>query len=235
MKRILFPNRFRWMLVSATDTQIKLFNQSIKHVRLTKTNSLILASLLVGVLATVLSAPLQAAGPSPVNPGGQPADTFSILLSGKYKAVPVKPMVDCPNLGLVQVNLCDGSFSTTKIYPISGLPGEGSGQANREMEDAIGNFYVQFNGNYAAYDLPGGSLTMLFTADNLVPVSDGQGGTYLVGTLTLDITEATGIYQSFVGGHNNMVDILHKLADGTFVEHCICIISRPVQPAAIKP
>jgi hypothetical protein len=57
----------------------------------------------------------------------------------------------------------------------------------------------------------------------------------LVGTLALDITEATGIYQSFVGGHNNMVDILHKLADGTFVEHCICIISRPVQPAAIKP
>jgi hypothetical protein len=135
--------------------------------------------LLVGALVTVLSAPLQAAGPSPVNPGGQPADTFSILLSGKYKPVPVKAVVDCPNLGLMQVNLCDGSFSTTKIYPITGLPGEGSGQANRETEDAIGNFYVQFNGNYAAYDLPGGSLTMLFTTDNLVPVSDGQGGTYL--------------------------------------------------------
>ncbi len=67
---------------------------------------------------------------------------------------------------------------------------------------------------------------MLFTADNLVPVSDGQGGTYLVGTLTLNVTEATGIYKSFVGGHNTMVDILHLLADGTAVEHCICIISR---------
>ncbi len=184
--------------------------------------------LLVGALVTLLSAPLQAAGPSPLDPGGQPADTFSILLSGKYKPVPVKPVVDCPNLGLIQVNICDGTFSTTKIYPISGLPGEDSGQVNRdrETEDAIGNFYVQFNGNYAAYDLPGGSLTMLFTADNLVPVSDGQGGTYLVGTLTLNITEATGIYKSFVGGHNTMVDILHLLADGTAVEHCICIISR---------
>ena len=184
--------------------------------------------LLVGALVTLLSAPLQAAGPSPLDPSGQPADTFSILLSGKYKPVPVKPVVDCPNLGLIQVNICDGTFSTTKIYPISGLPGEDSGQANRdrETEDAIGNFYVQFNGNYAAYDLPGGSLTMLFTADNLVPVSDGQGGTYLVGTLTLNVTEATGIYKSFVGGHNTMVDILHLLADGTAVEHCICIISR---------
>ena len=67
---------------------------------------------------------------------------------------------------------------------------------------------------------------MVFTANNLVPVPDGQGGTYFVGTLQLDITEATGIYASFVGGHNNMVDILHQLADGTFVEHCDCIITR---------
>jgi hypothetical protein len=218
---------------------MKLFNQLIWRLRLTKTKSLIFASLLVGALVTLLSAPLQAAGPSPLDPGGQPADTFSILLSGKYKPVPVKPVVDCPNLGLFQVNLCDGSFSTTKIYPISGLPEEDSGQANRgnrdrETEDAIGNFYVQFAGIHAAYDLPGGSLTMVFTADNLVPVPDGQGGTYFVGTLDLNITEGTGIYHSFVGGHNKMVDILHQLADGTFVEHCICIISRPVQPAAIK-
>jgi hypothetical protein len=240
MKRILFPDRFHWMLVPATDTMIKLFNQSIGRLRLPKTKSLILASLLVGALVTLLSAPLQAAGPSPLDPDGQPADTFSILLSGTYKPVPVKAVIDCPNLGLFQVNICDGTYSTTKIYPISGLPEEDSRHANRgdrdrETEDAIGKFYVQFAGNNAAYDLPGGSLTMVFTADNLMPFPDGQGGTYLVGNLTLDITEATGIYKSFVGGHNNMVDILHQLADGTFVEHCICVISRPVQPAAIKP
>ena len=75
---------------------------------------------------------------------------------------------------------------------------------------------------------------MLFTANNLVPAPDGQGGTYLVGTLDLDIVEGTGIFKSFVGGHNKMVDILHQLADGTFVEHCFCVISRPQQTAAIQ-
>jgi hypothetical protein len=223
---------------------IRLFNQAIGRLRLTTTKSLILASLLVGVLVTLPSAHLQAAGPSPLDdPGGRPADTFVILLSGPYKPVADKPVVDCPNLGLFQVNLCDGSYSTTKIYPVSGLPEEHSGRANRgnrpgdrdrETETPIGNFYVQFAGIYAAYDLPGGALTMVFTADNTTPVPDGQGGTYFVGTLQLDITEATGIYKSFVGGHNKMVDILHQLADGTFVEHCFCIISRPSQPAAIK-
>jgi len=165
------------MLVPATDTMIKLFNQSIRRLGLTKTKSLIFASLLVGALVTLLSVPFQAAGPSPQDPGGQPADTFSILLSGKYKTVPAKPMVDCPNIGLY---VCDGTFSTTKIYPISGLPGEDSGQGNssnpdRETEDAIGNFYVQLaSPNFVAYDLPGGSLTMVFTADNLVSVPDGH-------------------------------------------------------------
>ena len=81
-------------------------------------------------------------------------------------------------------------------------------------------------GKPVAYDLPGGALSMVFTVNNLTPVPDGQGGTFLVGTLELNITEATGVYQSFVGGHNKMVDILHRLADGTLVEHCFCIISR---------
>jgi hypothetical protein len=148
--------------------------------------------------------------------------------------------VDCRNLGLIQVNVCDGSYSRTKIFSVSGLPeeeangGKRSGDNDRDSE-RIGTFYVQFAGFHAAYDLPGGTLTMVFTDNGLKPVPDGQGGTYLVGTLELDITEATGIYKGFVGGHNHMVDILHQLADGTFVEHCFCIISRPGQPAAIKP
>jgi hypothetical protein len=81
----------------------------------------------------------------------------------------------------------------------------------------------------AAYDLPGGALTMLFVdQSNFKPVPDGQGGTYFVGSIELDILEATGKYESFVGGHNTMVDILHQLPDGSFFEHCFCIISRKV-------
>jgi len=68
---------------------------------------------------------------------------------------------------------------------------------------------------------------MVFTTNNVQRVPDAQGGTFIVGTFDLNITEATGIYQSFLGGHNKMVDVLHRLADGTFVEHCYCIISRP--------
>jgi hypothetical protein len=196
---------------------------------------------MVLLLATLLSAPLQA-GASPRDSDRRVADTFSILLSGPYKAVPEKPMVDCPQLGLLQANICDGSYSKTKIFAVSGLPNEESGRANRGKRDGdgddserIGTFYVQLDGNHAAYDLPGGALTMLFTANNLAPAPDGQDGTYFVGTLDLDIVEATGIFKSFVGGHNKMVDILHLLADGTFVEHCFCVISRPQKSAAINP
>ena len=224
-----------------TDTIKKLFRQSAQRLSVINNKSLILATLLVGALVAPLSAPLRAAGPSPKDPGERPADTFVILLSGPYKPVPVEPVVDCRNLGLLQVNLCDGSYSKTKIFPVSGLPkedsdnrGKHSGDGDRNTE-RIGTFYVQFADIHAAYDLPGGALTMVFTTNGLVPVPDGQGGTYFVGTVELDITEATGIYKSFVGGHNHMVDILHHLADGTFVEHCFCIISRPGQPVAIKP
>lgn len=217
----------------------KTLNQSINCLPLTKIKNFMLISLLV---ATLIPVPLQSAAPSP-HPGGRPADTFSILLSGPYEAVPEKPIVDCPDLGLLQANICDGSYSKTKIFAVSGLPDEDSGLANRGKRSGdderdmkrIGTFYVQFVGNHAAYDLPGGALTMLFTADNTVSAPDGQGGTYFVGTVDLDIVEATGIFESFVGGHNKMVDILHQLADGTFVEHCICVISRPQQSAAITP
>ena len=168
--------------------------------------------------------------PSPRDADGQPANPFSILLSGPYK-----PVVNGPALGLFGINLNDGSYSTTKIFPVSGLRGDDGAPDDRghrrgdrdcETETAIGNCFVQFGGKKVAYDLPGGALAMVFTANNLKPAPDGQGGTYLVGTLQLDITDATGIFQSFVGGHNNMVDILHHLADGSFFEHCFCVISR---------
>ncbi len=208
-----------------TAPTIKLFNQSIKHLYLTKTKSVILASLLVGALVTLLSAPAQAAGSSRQDRDGQIGDTFSILLSGPYKPV---AQGHGPDLGLTQVDLSDGSFSTTKIFAVSGLPEEVIGHGNGATKKPIGNFYVQFVGNLVAYDLPGGAISMVFTdQSNFKPVPDGQGGTYLVGSLELTILEANGIYEGFAGGHNTMVDILHQLPDGSFVEHCICIISRP--------
>jgi hypothetical protein len=206
-----------------TDRIIQLFNNQIGRLRPTKIKSLALAFLLVGALVTSLSAPVQAAA----KPSLQPADTFSILLSGPYKQV---AKGHGPDLGLTTVDLSDGSFSTTKIFRVSGLPEQDKGHGNRdgETKKPIGNFYVQFAGNLAAYDLPGGAISMVFTSGNVQNVPDGQGGTYIVGTFELDIPEATGVYQSFVGGHNKMVDILHQLPDGSFVEHCICIISRRV-------
>jgi hypothetical protein len=210
-----------------TEPIIRLFNQSIRRLRLTKTKSVILASLLVGAMVTLTSAPVQAAGPSSPDRGRRPADTFSILLEGPYKQV---ANGHGPDLGLTTVDLSDGSFSKTKIFRISGLPEEERDRGNRDGDGKkpIGTFYVQFAGSSAAYDLPGGAISMVFTGSNVQNVPDGQGGNYTIGTFDLDIPEATGRFESFVGGHNKMVDILHQLADGSFVEHCICIISRPI-------
>ena len=207
-----------------TAPTIKLFNQLIGRLYLTKIKNSILASLLVGAMVTLLSAPVQAAGPSSQDRGGQLGNTFSILLEGPYKQV-----LHAPDLGLTMVDLDDGSFSKTKIFRVSGLPVEDRDHGNRDgdTKKPIGTFYVQFKGNLAAYDLPGGAITMVFTGQNVQEVPDGQGGSYIIGTFELDIPEATGRFESFVGGHNTMVDVLHHLADKSFVEHCICIISRP--------
>jgi len=148
-----------------------------------------------------------------------PADPFIILLKGKYK-----PLVNPPNLSLHSVNLNDGSYSTVKIYPQRGVPD------HTDQSKAIGNFYVQFAGDKAVYNLPKGSLVMQFTKgeDFGDKIPDGSGGTWLVGNFNLKVLEGTGIYRSFVGGHNLMVDILHALPDGkNFVEHCVCIVNRP--------
>jgi hypothetical protein len=192
-----------------------------------RTYPVILACFVIGAMVTLISVPVQAAGPSSRDRGRQPADTFSILLEGPYKQV---AKGHGPDLGLTTVDLSDGSFSKTKIFRVSGLPEEDKDHGNRDddAKKAIGTFYVQFAGSSAAYDLPGGAISMVFTGSNVQNVPDGQGGNYTIGTFDLDIPEATGRFESFVGGHNKMVDILHQLADGSFVEHCICIISRPV-------
>jgi hypothetical protein len=154
-------------------------------------------------------------------------DPFILLLHGLYQPVPVG-QGPADNLGLSTVNLSDGSYVKTHIYPIFGIPG------SKDQDRSIGTFYVQFAGNLCAYHLPGGALAMTFAdvpADAppgfnaFVPFSDGVGGYYLEGTFELAIQEATGIYQDFQGGHNHMVDKLHQLADGGFNEFCFCNIS----------
>jgi hypothetical protein len=145
-----------------------------------------------------------------------PADSFVVLLKGVYR-----PVVSGPSLGLSTVDVDDGSYSTTLIYPVSGTPG------NKNENKAVGTFYVQFEGNLCAYHIPGGSFAMRFTGNDFVFVDDGAGGQFLEGTFELTILEATGVYRRFVGGHNHMVDRLHFLANGDVDEYCFCFISQP--------
>jgi hypothetical protein len=170
-------------------------------------------TLIGGALVALLSSP----GRVMAKETAVPNDSFVVLLKGIYE-----PVVHDPNLGLSEVNLGDGSYSMTKIYPVNGIPG------NTNANKAVGDFYVQLSGNLCAYHVPGGSFAMRFTGGGFTEFEpDGLGGTYLIGTFELTILEATGIYQSFAGGHNHMVDKLHQLANGSFDEYCFCFISRP--------
>src|SRR6201982_4003923 len=81
-----------------------------------------------------------------------PCDSFVLLLKGLYQ-----PVAHGPNLGLSVVDLNDGTYSKTKIYPVRGIPG------NTNREQAVGNFYAQLDGDLCAYHVPGGSFAMRFT------------------------------------------------------------------------
>ena len=61
-----------------------------------------------------------------------PNDSFVLLLKGLYQ-----PVVHGPNLGLSAVNLDDGTYSTTKIYPVFGIAGSRSDD-NHE-DEAVGH------------------------------------------------------------------------------------------------
>ena len=154
----------------------------------------------------------------------KPTDPFVLLLKGLYQ-----PVVHGPNLGLSSVDLSDGSYSKTTIYPVQGMPG------NQNPNKAVGDFYVQAAAEVAlcAYHVPGGSFAMRFIPEGtkVTFVPDGHGGQFLEGTFELTILEATGVYRSFVGGHNHMVDKLHFLppgdGSGGLDEYCFCFISGP--------
>jgi hypothetical protein len=97
------------------------------------------------------------------------------------------------------------------------------------MNKTIGDSYAQFSvmeSPLCAYHVPGSSFAMRFTGQDVQLIPDGQGGNFLDGTFDLTILEGTGIYRSFGGGHNLMVDHLHLLAAGSADEFCVCHISR---------
>lgn len=184
-------------------------------------------TLIGGALAALLASPVRLMAEEN---DGRPNNPFILLLKGLYQPVPVG---DGPanNLGLSTVNLSDGSYSRTLIYPVFGIP------ESRDQDKFIGKFYVQITGNLCAYDLPDGAIAMQFASspvlqdigfNTFVPFPDGKGGFFLEGTFELMILEATGIYRAFQGGHNHMVDRLHQLdAAGTkFDEFCFCNISQ---------
>jgi hypothetical protein len=171
-------------------------------------------TLIGGALVALLSTPLLSPPRRVMAQGEAVQDSFVLLLKGVYE-----PVVHAPDLGL-SMNLNDGSYSKTLIYPVSGIPG------NSSPNKTVGDFYVQFHGDLCAYHIPGGSFAMRFTGQDVTLNPDGLGGNFLDGTFELTIEEGTGIYRSFVGGHNHMVDHLHLLADGSADEYCFCFISR---------
>ena len=178
-----------------------------------------------GGMAALLASPLRVVADEEHGPD----DLFILLLHGLYQPVPLgKGPAD--NLGLTTVNLSDGSYSKTQIYPIFGVDG-----AN-DQKKPIGTFYVSVQTPLCAYQLPGGSIAMQFTGGNFsMIIPDGSGGQYDEGTFELNILEATGVYSAFKGGHNHMVDRLHQLVAGPpftgfpssgYNEFCFCMISR---------
>ena len=156
-----------------------------------------------------------------------PNNPFILLLQGVYQPVPIG-QGPADNLGLSTVNLSNGLFSTTQIYPIFGVDG-----AN-DQKKPIGTFYV--GGGLCAYQLPGGAIAMKFTGGAFsMIIPDGSGGQYDEGTFELTILEANGVYSAFKGGHNHMVDRLHQFVAGPafagfpssgYDEYCFCIISQ---------
>jgi hypothetical protein len=71
-----------------------------------------------------------------------PGDPFILLLTGIYSPVQAGTGPKS-NLGLTKVNLNDGSYSTTKIYPVFGIDGVNN------QKKSIGNFYASSQGIFA--------------------------------------------------------------------------------------
>jgi hypothetical protein len=186
------------------------------------------------ILALVPIAGLTLTGPVMAEGRPSPNDPIVLLLKGIYQ-----PVVKAPTLGLGPGTAIDNTWTFTEIYSVTSVP-----SINNQDHAVIGHFYSPATGPYVEYDLPGGSILMQFTAGSGPnmgwgdPISDGNGGFYYQETWDLNIVAATGIYSSYVGGHNHMVDRFHSLngdflkhpAAGPFDEDCYCIISAPSEP-----
>jgi hypothetical protein len=145
------------------------------------------------------------------------SNPFVLLLDGYWE-----PVVAVPgNLGLALPHLSNGVYKKVTIYNLaSGFPGP--------TNEVVGTAYGLGGEGVIAYDLLKGALTAKFVGQNLVNTTNADGSTTMTGTWELNILEATEIYQSFVGGHIHMVDVLKYNSDGTILEHCFCHISPPL-------
>ena len=106
--------------------------------------------LLVGGVGGALAALLSSSGRvmADERDDDAPNDPFILLLKGVYQPVPTGSGQH--NFGLTTVDLDDGSYSKTRIYPIFGIRG------STHQDKSIGTFYV--SQGLCAYDLPGGAM-----------------------------------------------------------------------------
>ena len=147
-----------------------------------------------------------------------PSNPFVTLLEGIFE-----PVTDVPDLGLSQ-DINNGTVLKIGIFNIdSGIPSP--------TDNVAGTFYVQFPvGDLCVYDFPKGKILAKFTFvdDVTIDFQEFPDGSW-IGNFTeeLVILEATGIYQSFTGGHIHMVDRLeYSASDDNLIEHCFCHYSR---------
>ena len=147
-----------------------------------------------------------------------PSNPFVTLLEGIFE-----PVAAVPDLGLSR-NINNEAVLKIGIFNIdSGIPGP--------TDKVAGTFYVQFPvGDLCVYDFPKGKILAQFTFvdDVTIDFKEFPDGSW-IGNFTeeLVILEATGIYQSFTGGHIHMVDRLEYSASAdNLIEHCFCHYSR---------
>ena len=108
-------------------------------------------TLISGAFGAALAGLLSSPGRVMAKGNAAPNDPFILLLKGVYQPVP-EGQGPVGNLGLTTVDLSDGSYTVTKIYPIFvGIPD------SKNQGKAIGNFYVSLATGLCAYDLPGGA------------------------------------------------------------------------------
>ena len=147
-----------------------------------------------------------------------PSNPFVTLLEGIYE-----PVAHVPDLGFCR-DINNGFVIKVSIFNIdSGIPSP--------TDKVAGTFYVQYPvGDLCAYDFPKGKILAKFTFVDDVTTSYEEfpdGSWIFEGTEELEILEATGIYQSFAGGHIHMVDRLeYRASDDKLIEHCFCHYSR---------